>query len=85
MTPDASGGDKPLPRQYALVKVRESYREFIEQQGHDDCALAQEDVFVFLGEIPNMRGHCVVAGHKSGRIASSYHVENFVEIPEDET
>jgi hypothetical protein len=32
-----------------------------------------------------MPGHCVVADHRSGKLYSGYHVENFVEISEDET
>lgn len=43
-----------------------------------------EASYIFLGEIPNMPGHCVVAEHESGRIYSGYHTENFTEIPEDE-
>ena len=41
--------------------------------------------YVFLGEIPNMPGHCVVADTQSGRIFSGYHTEQFIEIPADET
>ncbi len=40
--------------------------------------------YVFLGEIANMAGHCVVADAKTGRLYTGYHTENFVEIPEDE-
>jgi hypothetical protein len=31
-----------------------------------------------------MLGHCVVADHKTGRVYSGYHTENFVELSEDE-
>lgn len=41
--------------------------------------------YLFLGEIPNMRGHCVVAEQESGRIYAGYHTENFVELTEEET
>ncbi len=40
--------------------------------------------YVFIGEIVNMPGHCVVADHKTGKIYSGYHTENFVELSEDE-
>ena len=40
--------------------------------------------YVFLGEIPNMPGHCVVADHKSGQIHSGYHTDHFVELGKDE-
>ena len=41
--------------------------------------------YIFFGEIPNMPGHCVVADQKTGQLYSGYHIENFVEIPEEET
>ena len=42
-------------------------------------------VYVFLGEIPNVPGHCVVIDAKIGKVYSGYHTENFREIPPDET
>ena len=39
--------------------------------------------YVFVGEIPNMPGHCVVADMKTGRLFSCYHSDNFEEIVED--
>ena len=39
--------------------------------------------YVFIGEIPNMPGHCVVADHRSGQVYSGYHTEHFVELTED--
>lgn len=41
-------------------------------------------VYVFLGEIPNMPGHCVVADHRTGQLHSGYHTEHFIELTEDE-
>jgi diadenosine tetraphosphate (Ap4A) HIT family hydrolase len=40
--------------------------------------------YVFLGEIPNMPGHCVVVELRGGRIWSGFHTDNFCEIPPDE-
>ena len=40
-------------------------------------------VYVFLGEIPNMPGHYVVSEHKTGRIYSGYHTENFEELTDE--
>jgi hypothetical protein len=42
------------------------------------------EIFVFLGEISNMKGHCVVARRDDGKIFSCYHSDNFVELSEDE-
>jgi hypothetical protein len=41
--------------------------------------------YIFLGEIPNMRGHCVVAEQGSGRIYAGYHTEHFIEFADNET
>ncbi|CAN5921307.1 hypothetical protein BH24BAC1_BH24BAC1_33450 [soil metagenome] len=41
--------------------------------------------YIFLGEIPNMPGHCVVAEQQSGRLYAGYHTEHFIELMEDET
>ncbi len=40
--------------------------------------------YVFLGEIAQMPGHCVVADVASGRVWAGYHSENFTEVPEDD-
>lgn len=40
--------------------------------------------YVFLGEIADMSGHCVVADAKTGRVYAGYHTESFAEIPRDE-
>jgi hypothetical protein len=42
-------------------------------------------IYIFLGEIPNMPGHCVVADHSSGRIYSGHHTDHFVELASAET
>lgn len=73
--------DPPIPRQYSLVKVAQWYLDFLNEK---DCPLFQEKTFIFLGEIPNMQGHCVVVGHKTGKIFSGFHIEDFVELTEDE-
>lgn len=41
-------------------------------------------LLVFLGEIPNMRGHCIVADTQTGKIHSGFHIENFREASEEE-
>jgi len=45
----------------------------------------EEESYVFLGEIPNMVGHCVVADRKDGKIYAGYHTEVFRELSADET
>lgn len=41
--------------------------------------------YIFLGEIPNMRGHCIVINYRTGEVLSGYHTDNFIEMSEDET
>ena len=40
----------------------------------------KEMALVFLGELKNMRGHCAVAGVKSGRIYAPYETALFTEV-----
>lgn len=40
--------------------------------------------YIFLGEIPNMYGHCVICSYQTGKIYCGYHTDNFIEIEEDE-
>ena len=58
--------------------------EEVEERRLVDYPFTPKGVYVFLGEIPNMPGHCVVIDHKTGQVHSGYHTENFVEIPPDE-
>ncbi len=41
------------------------------------------EVYVFIGEIPNMPGHCVIA-ELNGKIHTGYHTDSFQELPTDE-
>jgi hypothetical protein len=66
------------PRQYALVK----HVPYPEEKRSPFPKGAR---LVYLGEIPNMPGYCVVVDCKSGRIRTGYHTERFEEIPQEET
>lgn len=68
-------------RQYSLVKA---VFHLIPPDSRKLYPFHEENTYVFLGEIPNMPGHCVVAEHPRGMIISGYHTDLFVEIPEDE-
>lgn len=67
-----------IPRQYSLVKL------------DPDNPVARNDslelgvMYVFLGEIPNMVGHCVVINHKTCQIYTGFHTEDFIELTDDE-
>lgn len=72
------------PRQNSLVELEASYRKWLIANSKTESPLLKGDRFVFLGEIPNMPEHCVVADVASGRVIVGYHVENFVELPVDD-
>lgn len=69
------------PRQYSLTRFDLGG---LDATWWDKYPFEPDGVYVFFGEIPNMPGHCVVADHKTGKIYSGYHIENFFEIDNDE-
>jgi hypothetical protein len=70
-------GKHRAPRELSLVKVAP-------HANGKRYPFAKDLPLVYLGEIPNMPGHCIVAGSKTGRIYSGYHIEAFVELSRDE-
>lgn len=79
-------------RQYAMIKLEDNYRERLKEfivnaKSKEEIELANkqldEEYLIYLGEIPNMIGHCIVVG-KSGTIYSPMHVKNYIEMTEDE-
>jgi len=56
----------------------------LSRQQLQDLPFKANGVYVFLGEIANMPGHCIVAEIKTGRLLSGYHSDNFEELPADE-
>lgn len=77
--------DNSIPRQYAMVKLDETYREIIQPYAAEKITgnLLAERFLIFLGEIPNMQGHCVLIG-QSGIPYMGFHTDDFVELSEDE-
>lgn len=71
----------PTPRQNALVRFDfdNLSEDYLKQY-----PFSSDSLYVFLGEIPNMPGHCIVAEHPTGKIYSGYHIEHFREIVEDD-
>lgn len=83
--------DEPTPRPFSWVKlhpVRSQYLENMDalpgRRFHDPRLR-----YMFMGEIPNMPGHCVVLVEdpRDGkqRMLLGYHPDNFIELSEDET
>jgi hypothetical protein len=70
---------QPLPpRQGAIVKWV-AHHDYVPPPGD----ARNERSLVFIGEIPNMPGHGVFAGG-SGKMHIGYHINEFVELTEDE-
>ena len=40
--------------------------------------------FVFLGELVQMPGHCIVCNYTTGQIVCGYHTENFIPLTKEE-
>jgi hypothetical protein len=67
-----------IPRQYSLIRQTKEW---------DGETFKKGQMFIYLGEIPNMPEHCVIvtAGGKWGKTLVGVHTERFEEVPEDET
>jgi hypothetical protein len=72
---------RKLPRQYSLVRFR---FDLVPAEYHSRYPFKPDRTYVFFGDIPNMPGHGVVADHRTGKIFSGYHTENFSELTESE-
>ncbi len=70
------------PRRLALVKFVAP--KFSRGTKPARYPFKKDEAYVFLGEIPNMPGHCVVAERASGKIHAGYHTESFSELSRDE-
>ncbi len=65
-------------KKYKLVKFIDPPEGYEDQYPFD-----VNETVVFLGEIEQMPGHCVVA-KRNGQVLWGYHTENFVELTEYE-
>ena len=72
---------KSKPRRLSLVRFDFDH---ITATYHKRYPFRRKAVYIFIGEIPNMRDHCIVADAKTGKLYSGYHTEDFVEVPKDE-
>ncbi len=70
------------PRKLSLVKFDHSS---LPRRYWQKYPFRADRVLIFIGEISNMKGHCIVADYKTGRLYSGYHTNNFVELRQDET
>lgn len=72
------------PRQYSYVKF---VYEDLPEEYHAGYPFFKNVRYIYLGEIPNMPGHCIVMDD-DGKHYVGFHTENFKEIsdeyPEDD-
>ena len=69
-------------RQNALVKM--DFDSMPKKWADEYRSKFDGKVFIFLGEIPQAPGHCVLADLKTGYVEAMYHTDNFVELTDDE-
>ena len=44
----------------------------------------KDEIYVFLGDLVQMPGHCITCNFKTGQIICGYHTDNFIQLTEDE-
>ncbi len=71
-----------IPRPLSIVRL--DYDSLPQVLAEDyDKNFNRNEGYLFLGEIPNMPGHCAVIS-SNGRTLWGYHTEDFVEINNEE-
>jgi len=75
------------PRPSAMVKITNDYRKSLLGIPNPTLTIKQmldESYFIYIGEIPQMKGHCTVMGKEGGVVYTGYHIEDFVELTDEE-
>jgi len=74
------------PRKNSFVKFD---FESMPKEYHTQYEIFRNNVLIYFGKIPNMPGHGIFMEMKTeskiNRFHIGYHIENFVELSEDET
>jgi len=68
------------PRKLSLVKFD---FDGVSKAYSDQCPFKKGKSYIFLGEIPNMPGHCVIVDAPT-KVHFGYHTGDFVELSEEE-
>jgi hypothetical protein len=63
-------------RQYAFVRF---IYETLPKEYHSGYPFKAECRYIFMGEIPNMLGHCIVMDD-NGKHYVGFHTDNFIEL-----
>ena len=43
-----------------------------------------QDRYIFMGEIKQMPGHCILCQYPKGEMIMGWHTDNFIPVPDDE-
>lgn len=70
-------------RPLSWVKLNTSWMTKEQIEGYIEV-FGRADFLLYMGEIPNQRGHCVIFNQDTGKMHVGYHIENFVEMTEEE-
>ena len=71
------------PRLLSWVKINPELE--VDYGSHYAKKLGRTDFLIYMGEIPNQRGHCIIFNQDTQKMHVGYHIETFVEMTEDET
>lgn len=69
-------------KKLSLVQFKHPEDYHLQNPGPSGYPFVHDEIVLFLGEVEQMPGHCVVVGSK-GKVYWGYHTENFVKPDED--
>jgi len=73
------------PRQNALVEFNPGFKAWLDRQDKASFSdqlieAIESETFYFLGEMPNVKGQCIVASNKTGKVYGKFYTEAFIEV-----
>lgn len=71
------------PRKMSIVTCTNEFKKQLQQMKYHPFYTMNTHL-IFLGEIVNMPGHCVLVDLRTNQIHSCYHTSNFRECTEEE-
>jgi len=64
--------------------IKFNYNSVTEEYKKEYYSKFQDKKYLFMGEIKQMPGHCVVCDFESGEMIIGYHTHNFIEVANNE-
>ena len=72
--------DTTIPRPYSICEFNPPDECEEQYPLNNQYPLNANHTYIYLSEIPNMPGHCVVLDSATGELHNGYRIDNFVEI-----